>query len=311
VQLLPRLVAAFDEPFGDSSALPTYLVSELAARQVKVVLSGEGGDEMFGGYHTYVADRLGPWMRWPAAVARPLVERLPSSSRKLSLEFKAKRFVGGAGLPPLDRHLAWKRLRSPEVRAPAVAAALAGNDPFAGYRARYAETAGAESLARLQDVDLGIYLVDDLLVKTDRASMAHSLEARVPFLDADVAELASALPRRARVRGFDKKRLLRRAMRPLLPREVVDGSKQGFSAPIASWLRGGMESFAREVLSAETLRRHGLLDSRATSDMLDRHVRREEDLSREIWGLLALTLWMESDGPATSPRSRESAPPPP
>ena len=300
VELLPRLVAAFDEPFGDSSALPTFLVAELAARQVKVVLSGEGADEMFGGYYTYVADRLGPWMRRPAGIVRPLVERLPSSSRKVSLEFKAKRFVRGAELPPLERHLAWKGLRSRDARSPSLAAAVADADPLAPYRERYAETEGAESLARLQDADLGIYLVDDLLVKTDRASMAHSLETRVPFLDREVAELALALPRRARVRGLSKKRLLRRAVRPLLPRAVVDGTKQGFSAPVAAWLRGGMETFARDVLAPETLRRHGLLDPAATTGLLDRHVRREEDLSREIWGLLALTLWMESDGPGAA-----------
>lgn len=301
IELLPRLVAAFDEPFGDSSALPTYLVSELAAREVKVVLSGEGADEMFGGYYTYVADRLGRWMRWPAAIARPMVERLPSSSRKVSLEFKAKRFVRGAGLAPLERHLAWKELRSPEVRAAEVVAALGDSDPIDVHRARYAETAGAEPLARLQDVDLGIYLVDDLLVKTDRASMAHSLEARVPFLDPTVAELAHALPRQARVRGLEKKRLLRHATRPLLPPEVVDGSKQGFSAPIAAWLRGEMAPFTRQVLSPDALRRHGLLDPAAVDRLIERHVNREEDLSREIWGLLALTLWLDSDGPDAAP----------
>ena len=134
VELLPRLVAAFDEPFGDSSALPTFLVAELAARQVKVVLSGEGADEMFGGYYTYVADRLGPWMRRPAGIVRPLVERLPSSSRKVSLEFKAKRFVRGAELPPLERHLAWKGLRSRDARSPSLAAAVADADPLAPYR---------------------------------------------------------------------------------------------------------------------------------------------------------------------------------
>jgi asparagine synthase (glutamine-hydrolysing) len=115
-----------------------------------------------------------------------------------------------------------------------------------------------------------------------------------------VGDFALALPRRARVRGFDKKRLLRRAMRPLLPREVVDGSKQGFSAPIAAWLRGEMEGFARDVLAPDTLRRHGLLDPAGVEGLLERHVSRREDLSRELWGLLALTLWMESDGAAVA-----------
>jgi asparagine synthase (glutamine-hydrolysing) len=304
VELLPRLVSAFDEPFGDSSALPTYLVSELAASSVKVVLSGEGGDELFGGYYTYVADVLARRLRGPARIAGPLVERLPSSSRKLSLEFKAKRFVRGAGLPTLERHLAWKQLLSPEARVEILGPADGRSDPFDLYRRRYAETVGAESLARLQDVDLGIYLVDDLLVKTDRASMAHSLEARVPFLDPHVAELALALPRSARVRGLAKKRLLRRAVRPLLPRAVVDGSKQGFSAPVAAWLRGEMEGFAREVLSPANLRRHGYLSPEPVGDLLDRHVSGAEDHSREIWGLLAFTLWLDSDGPMEDPPPR-------
>src|SRR4051812_21634341 len=191
--LLPEIVEAFDEPFGDSSALPTYAVSRLAAGHVKVALSGEGADELFGGYFTYVADVLAPWLRGPARMARPLVERVPSSSGRVSLEYKAKRFVRAAGLGPLERHHGWKEILAPDLRGE-----LLGDghrpDPVDLLRERYAETAGAPGLARLQDVDLGIYLVDDLLVKTDRASMAHSLEVRVPFLDANVAELALALP---------------------------------------------------------------------------------------------------------------------
>ena len=170
------------------------------------------------------------------------------------------------------------------------------SDPLDLYRARYADTQGAEPLARLQDLDLGIYLVDDLLVKTDRASMAHSLEARVPFLDPVVAELALALPSTLKVRGFAKKRLLRQAVAPLLPRSIVRGRKQGFSIPLAAWLRGELEPFAREILAAETLRRHGLLSPEPVQRLLDDHVARREDLSRQIWGLMTLTLWMERYG---------------
>jgi asparagine synthase (glutamine-hydrolysing) len=292
IDLLPRLVDAFDEPFGDSSALPTYLVSQLASDTVKVVLSGEGGDELFGGYYTYVADRLAPRVGRAAPLLRPLVERLPSSSGKVSFDYKAKRFIRGAHLPPVERHHAWKEIFSPDAQEELLSAPRM-SDPLDVYRARYTETEGAQELARLQDLDLGIYLVDDLLVKTDRASMAHSLEARVPFLDSVVAELALALETKQKVRGFSKKRLLRRAAAPLLPREIIRGRKQGFSIPVAAWLRGDLAPFARDVLSPETVERQGYLDPAAVSRVLDEHISGKEDLSRQIWGLLNFTLWFD------------------
>ena len=131
-------------------------------------------------------------------------------------------------------------------------------------------------------------------MKTDRASMAHSLEARVPFLDPVVAELALALETKQKVRGFSKKRLLRRAVTPLLPREIIHGRKQGFSIPVDAWLRGDLEPFARDVLSAETIERQGCLRPEGVTQVLDDHVAGREDLSRQIWGLLAFTLWFDS-----------------
>jgi asparagine synthase (glutamine-hydrolysing) len=293
-ELLPEVVDAFDEPFADSSALPTYLVSRLAADHVKVALSGEGGDELFGGYYTYVADLLAPRVGRVAAALRPLVERLPSSSARVSFDYKAKRFAGGAGLPPLEAHHAWKEIFSPDARASLLDGRSRGTlDPLDLYRARYAETGGAEQLARLQDVDIGIYLVDDLLVKSDRASMAHSLEARVPFLDPAVSELALSLPSHHKVRGFAKKRLLRRALAPLLPRSIVRGRKRGFSIPAAAWLRGELEPFAREVLSRDVVRRQGYFRPEAVTRLLDDHVARRADLSRQLWGLICFSLWLE------------------
>jgi asparagine synthase (glutamine-hydrolysing) len=294
VELLPKLAEAFDEPFGDSSALPTYLVSELAAGHVKVALSGEGGDELFGGYYTYVADLLARRVGRLAPLARPLAEALPSRTDRVGFDYKAKRFArAAANADPLERHHAWKEIFSPQLRADLTGPGASGWDPVDLYRARYAETAGADPLARMQDVDLGIYLVDDLLVKTDRASMAHSLETRVPFLDPQVAEFAFSLPRRMKVRGFGKKRLLRKALAPLLPEEIVRGRKQGFSIPIAAWLRGPLEPFAREVLAPGALERQGLLEPAAVTPILDRHCSGQEDLSRQIWGLMALTLWFD------------------
>ncbi len=293
VDLLPKLVEAFDEPFGDSSALPTYLVSELAAGEVKVALSGEGGDELFGGYYTYVADLLAPRLGRLATLAAPLVEALPSSDSKVSFDYKAKRFVRAARLAPLERHHAWKEIFPPESRALLLGGGDTGWDPVDLYRDRYAETEGAEPLARLQDVDLGIYLVDDLLVKTDRSSMAHSLELRVPFLDQRVAELALGLATPLKVRGLAKKRLLRQALAPLLPDQILRSPKQGFSIPVAAWLRGPLQPFAREVLSPATLARQGCLDPPTVTSLIDRHCSGREDLSRQLWGLMAFTLWFD------------------
>ncbi|MFL5945628.1 MAG: asparagine synthase (glutamine-hydrolyzing) [Gaiellaceae bacterium] len=290
--LLPALAEAFDEPFADSSALPTYLVSELAASDVKVALSGEGGDELFGGYYTYAADLLAERVGGLARLARPLVERLPSSSAKASFDYRAKRFVRAAHLPPLERHHGWKEIFSADARAE-LTARRSEYDPLVGYRERFAETQGHELVTRLQDVDFGLYLVDDLLTKTDRASMAWSLETRVPFMDTVVANFAFTLPVKHKVRGFSKKRLLRKAVAPLLPDSVVSGRKRGFSIPAAAWLRGPLVPFAREVLSEETLRRQGFFQPETVHRLLDDHVAGREDLSRQLWGLLTFTLWHE------------------
>ena len=197
-----------------------------------------------------------------------------------------------AHLPPLERHHGWKEIFSPDARAE-LTGRRNGFDPVDLLRARFAETEGAELLARLQDVDLGTYLVDDLLVKTDRASMAHSLEARVPFLDPVVTNFALALADRHKVRGLRKKVLLRKAAAPLVPPELLRRRKRGFSIPAAAWLRGDLEPFARETLSAETLRRQGFFRPEAVTRLIDDHVAGREDLSRQLWGLLAFTLWHE------------------
>ena len=288
--LLPVLADAFDEPFADSSALPTYLVSKLAAEDVKVALSGEGGDELFGGYYTYVADLLAQRYGRIASAARPLADRLPSSTKKVSLDYRLKRFTRAAGLPPLERHHVYKEIFSADARAE-LTGRRSAFDPLAGYRERFGATEGHELLTRLQDVDFGLYLVDDLLTKTDRASMAWSLEARVPFMDTVVSNFAFSLPVKHKVRGFSKKRLLRKAVEPLLPHEVVHGKKRGFSIPAAAWLRGELEPFARETLSS--VGRQGILDQRAALRVLDAHVAGREDLSRQLWGLLSFTLWYE------------------
>ena len=294
-ELLPTIAAAFDEPFADSSALPTYLVSKLAAEHVKVALTRRG--------RRRAVRRLRDLRRRPAGAARrpaprgcsaPLVERLPSGSGRVPLDYKLKRFTRAAHLPPLERHHGWKEIFSPDARAALLRPERRGSeDPLDVYRARWAETEGADTLARLQDVDRAIYLVDDLLVKTDRMSMAHSLELRVPFLDPAVAELALALPVAARVRGFAKKRLLRSAVEPLVGRDIARGRKKGFSIPAAAWLRGELEPFCREVLGAARLREQGYFEPAAVTRLIDDHVARREDNSRQLWGLMSFSLWQD------------------
>jgi asparagine synthase (glutamine-hydrolysing) len=296
---LPWIATAFDEPYADSSALPVDAVARLTGEHVKVALSGEGGDELFGGYHTYAADLLAARLGRVARLARPVVERLPSSSRRVSLDYRARRFVRAAHLPPLERHHGWKEILPADVRARLLAPLHDGrtpHDPLDPLRARFAETVGAPPLARLQDADLAPYLADDLLTKTDRMSMAHSVEVRVPFLDPVVAELALALPTSAKIRGMAKKRLLRSVAATLLPREVARGAKRGFSIPMAAWLRGDLLPMARDLLAPEALRRGGILDPAPVTRLLDEHVARRDDHSRALWGLMCFVLWQEHAG---------------
>ena len=292
-ELLPALATAFDEPFADSSAIPTYLISELARKHVKVALSGEGGDEFFGGYNYYAGHRLARALAPAARVLRPLVERLPTSHGKpSSFDWRAKRFVRSAGLSTLERHYAWKSVFTPEERdALVVPDRRSSGDPLELLRPHYARTEGAEELARVMGVDLAVFLVDDMLVKTDRASMAHSLEARVPLLDPVVAELALALPSKHKVRRLSKKRLLRKAAEPLLPREILEGEKRGFVPPIGAWLSGELRELTSDVLSRESLTRQGFFEPKVAARLLEDHAARRADNSRKIWALLTFSLW--------------------
>jgi asparagine synthase (glutamine-hydrolysing) len=293
---LPGVAATYDEPSGDATALPYWLLARFAARDVKAVLTGEGADELFGGYQTYVADRLGrPGARVAAAIA-PAVARWPSSSGRLSLDFRVRRMALGAGLGPLERHHAFKETFDRHARAELLGWS---GDPLASLRARYAETEGAEPIARLQDVDAGSFLTDDLLPQADRVGMAHGLEIRVPFLDPVVAELAYALPVDARVRGLETKRVLRAAAAPLLPSDVVRGPKRGFCTPVAAWLRGPLEELARDLLSPARVARQGWFAPAPVTALLERHLARREDLGRPLWALIAFGLW--HDAWATAP----------
>jgi asparagine synthase (glutamine-hydrolysing) len=299
VALLPRLVRSFDEPFADSSAIPVYHVSELARRHVKVVLSGEGGDEVLAGYETYRARRVAAlYARLPQAIGCRLVpamiRRLPVSHAKVSFDYKAKRFVTGAYLPPAAGHLWWKTILDDDTKAALYADGVArGVQPTVRlFDSLYAESDGDE-LDRLQYLDAKLYLPADILVKVDRMSMLHSLEARVPFLDRAMMELSRRIPSRLRLRGMTTKYLLRRAMAERLPPSVVNGKKRGFNVPMPSWLAGGLRDFTRDVLSPQRLRRQGLFKAAAVDRLVADHLARRVDHSRAIWTLLVLSVWQD------------------
>src|SRR2546426_1060405 len=301
--LLPKLVHHFGEPFADSTAIPTWYVSQLARRHVKVVLCGEGGDEILAGYETYRARRFAAlYGRLPRPIGGWLVpgivRRLPVSHARASFDYKAKKFVAGAYLPPAAGHLWWMTMMAEDMKAALYANGRRGGDgdgraldpTLRPYEALYRESDG-DDLDRLQYIDTTLYLPGDLLAKSDRMSMAHSLEARVPFLDRAVVELARRIPPRLRLRHLRTKYMLRRAMAGRLPEPILRQRKLGFNVPLAGWLAGALRDFAQDVLAPSRLRRQGLLDAEAVGRLLSEPVRHEKDPSPAIWALLFLVVW--------------------
>jgi asparagine synthase (glutamine-hydrolysing) len=298
--LLPRVMDFLDEPLGDASILPTFLLSQFTREGVTVALSGDGGDELFGGYPTYGAHGAASWYRrLPAPLRRgllePLVRALPISDDYLSLDFAASRFIAGAHLPPLERHVTWmgslvaddkQRLLTPELRD-----ALQGDDELASARKAWEDAGGGDDLQRILHLDRHTYLQDDILTKVDRASMAHSLEVRVPLLDHHVVELAATWPSAWKVRGRQGKVLFKRLAARRLPRRIVERPKRGFAIPMAAWLRGPLQELAGDLLSAERLRRQGWFDPAAVQQMLGEHRDRRVNRRKPLFTLLAFQLW--------------------
>jgi len=318
LRIVPELVRHFGEPFADSSAVPVYYISELAHRQVKVVLSGEGGDEVFAGYETYLAGKLAAlYRRLPDAIARglvpALVARLPVSHARVSLDYKAKRFVAGAHLPLADGHFWWKVVLSEAAQAelccgPARDGAVESAEIFRAA----AERAGSEDwLARLQAIDAHVYLPDNILTKADRMSMAHSLEARVPYLDRALVELAACLPRDVKLRRWTKKWVLRQALKDHVPAAILRAKKRGFNVPVPSWLRGELRDMVADVLSPAALRRVGLFDPTYVQGLIAAHNAMRVDHSRPLWTLLVFMTWYEQWRQARSAATDLTSPPVP
>ena len=304
---LDDLVWHLDEPFGDSSAIPTYLVSKMAGAEVRVVLSGDGGDELFAGYERYLVEkrerRFDP--------LPPALHRLSGRvSGALPSWMRGRRLLGHHALVGSERYLDAETLFSASERRRLLDPDLAGSlDLEAPTRAAEALLRpGAHWLSALQEFDLHAYLPLDILTKVDRMSMAHSVEARVPLLDHEVVELCARIPPSLQLHGKTSKYLLKRAMRGVLPEAVLRRPKQGFAVPLGRWFRGQLRDLARDVLLCDTCRERGLLRTDAVREVLDAPAR-GRDLDLQTWTLLSVELWcrrfLDGGGRAAEPRPIE------
>jgi len=312
LDLLPDAIASLDEPFADPSFLPTLLLSRFTRRTVKVALAGDGGDELFAGYDPFLAHRpaalLGSLPDGVHRLLRFAVGRLPASSSNMSVDFRVKQFLRGASAPASLRHQAWigsflpdelSELLHPDLRASAA--------PEVAYQEVLAEAErSARAGVRPGSIDealrfyLGRYLADDILVKADRASMAASLELRAPFLDTHVVEFAARLPARLKLSLTRTKVLLKRAMRGIVPDEILRRPKKGFGIPVAAWIRGPLRPLFEDLYSESELRRSGLFEPRAARAMLQRHVAGRADLRKPLWTLAMFQLWQRKWGGASA-----------
>jgi asparagine synthase (glutamine-hydrolysing) len=302
IQLIQEIVLHFDEPFADYSAIPTYLVSQLARREVTVALSGDGGDEVFAGYQTHYAYRVARLYRLLPRLLRdgviaPLVHRLPTSTDRISFDFMAKRFVTGAHLPFAQGHYWWKVILNESEKEELYTADFmrqVRRDSFEVFAPYFDAVQGAHPLNQLLYVDTNTFLLDDCLVKVDRMSMANSLEVRVPLLDHELVEFMAGVPPVFKSSGFSTKSLLRDVVRPLLPPAIVRGRKRGFTPPLPVWLKRGLREFVQDTLSPSRIHDVGWLDPVVVSRILEEHFGGRRDNNRPIWTLLCLVLWHEN-----------------
>jgi asparagine synthase (glutamine-hydrolysing) len=307
-----RLVSHFDEPFGDFSIFPTFLVSEMARRHVTVALSGDGGDELFAGYDTYLAQRMdrrlyGHLPRWLRQQAIPrALDRIPPRPEKKGLVNKSKRFVEGAALPEAWQHTRWMMFLHEQDKAklyqPDVHAALNGSAPGDLMAAYFRQASPADALAQQQYVDIKTYLAEDILTKVDRMSMAASLEARVPLLDYRIVEFALNLPPHLKLNGKETKVILRRIMADKLPKAVLNKPKEGFSIPLKHWLRGELRPLLHDLLSPHAIQQRGLFNPTTVAQWLAEHEAGRANHSHRLWALMVLELWHRQVAAVSLPR---------
>jgi asparagine synthase (glutamine-hydrolysing) len=299
IAIAPTIARHYGEPFADSSAIPSFYLAEMTRRHVTVALNGDGGDESFAGYTRYAANVLAARLeRLPAPLRRlggALAARLPESGEEQSAGSRIRRLGGSLRLDGPERYGRYVSLFDPEQRARLYSDEYRaeqgdGRLAAAAIAEPWREASGSARLDVLLEVDVRTYLPGDLLTKIDIATMAHSLEARSPFLDPAMMQFAASIPAPMKLRGMQKKVVLRDALRSWLPDSILDRPKQGFSVPLAEWLRGDLRDYSREVLlDPGSFGRHRFRPG-AVQDLLDAHLV-GSDHSHRIWALMMLELW--------------------
>ncbi len=292
--IVDELVWHFDEPFADSSAIPTYMVSKLARQFVKVVLSGDGGDELFGGYTRYVVDRRrSGFARLPRVVREGLMQPL---GRSLPHGAWGRNYVHNVALDPLDRYIEdisiFTRLNKPSLYTEDFRARLRAGAAAESFRAHARRSRSEDALDPLLYLDSKTYLPGDILTKVDRMSMAVSLEARVPLLDHKLIEFVCArIPASMKMKGLETKHIFKRAVRELVPAAILERPKQGFGVPIQQWINQQLRERVHGTLTEPRTEQRGYTEPRYVRLLLDEHERGRRDHSSELWALFMLELW--------------------
>jgi asparagine synthase (glutamine-hydrolysing) len=299
LELLPEVLDHLDEPLADVSIVPTYALARFARERVTVALGGDGGDELFAGYDTFVADRFArPYLGLPrraqAAVARAAGRLRPSGAR-MSLQLRARRFVEGIDPDRVTRNARWFGSFLPEEAA----ALIHGAPPAEALHEDLHDEPYPDGPSAALDLWTRWYLPDDVLTKVDRASMAVSLEVRAPLLDPELAAFAHALPFRYKLRGLARKWIFKRALRGRLPEALLRRRKQGFGAPNGAWLRGPLRAEVEELLSPRALAATGAIDPELAGRVAREHLSGAADHRKRLWALYVLQRWLTRQGPGS------------
>lgn len=302
--LFEDLVTQFDQPFADVSLFSTYLVSQMAREHVTVALSGDGGDELFGGYDTYQAEALARRISMfvPERVMHlvaAMTAMLPPSEKKKGFVNKLRRFTQGLiSAPSAIAHYRWMTFLDAPAKlrfyTPALQAGLVENDVYAPIRRHLRGAHTADLLNRQLYTDLQVYLNDDILVKVDRMSMAASLETRAPFLDVDVMELAFSMPGSLKIRNGERKYVLKQAMKQLLPQSVLGRGKEGFSVPMKTWLRSAWAPLMQDLLGSDQVRSRGWFEPAEVSRRVDEHLAGHQNHAHLLFSLMVLERWCKA-----------------